>query len=467
MPNLPVEPERLRELNCPEHDHAAGTYVLYWCSEAQRVDQNPALEYAIHRANELGQSVLVVFGLCEAFPEATARTTHFMLQGLADLKRRLADRGLKFLAVHGHPPEVALRYAEAASLLVCDMAYLREQRKWREQVADEAPCPVLQVETEVIVPVELASDKAEYAARTIRPRLHRHFQKFCRRLAPVTPVKASLRMGFPDEGEVDLDDPVGVVKQLKCDRSVPPVPLFKGGESEARRVWQAFLKEKFDHYEGHRNQPQTSDVSHMSKYLHYGHISPVTLALEARDAATGATEDKDSFIEELFVRRELAFNFVYFTPDYDAMSCLPDWARATIADHAADQREYLYSARKLDAAETHDPYWNAAMREMKHTGYMHNYMRMYWGKKIYEWSASAEEAFATTLALNNKYFYDGRDPNSFTGVAWCYGKHDRPWTERPVFGKLRYMNAKGLERKAKPGKYVEKVDRLVAEAVGE
>ncbi|MEM1060616.1 MAG: deoxyribodipyrimidine photo-lyase [Verrucomicrobiota bacterium] len=466
MANLPIEPERIRELNAFEADHAAGTYVLYWCSEAQRAEENLALEYAIWRANQLEQSVVVAFGLDADFPEATARSFLFLLEGLADLKEALARRGLKFIVAQAKPSSLALELARDASLLVCDKGYLRTQRAWRDEVADEAGCPVIEIDTELIVPVETASDKAEYAARTIRPKLHRQFEKFCRRVKTVEPAKESLRLAVEARNEVDLDDPEGVLKALGTDTSVEPIPFFTGGTTEAKKIWNSFLRKHFDHYDGNRNQPQTSDVSHMSKYLHYGQISPVYLAESARDAASGGKADKDSFIEELFVRRELAFNFVYYTDGYDSFACLPDWAHKTIDKHRGDRREYVYTREELDAAETHDPYWNAAMREMKFTGYMHNYMRMYWGKKIYEWSADPEEAFATTLALNNRYFLDGRDPNSYTGVAWCYGVHDRPWTERPVFGQLRYMNANGLKAKAKPDRYVEKVDRLVEEATG-
>src|SRR5262249_36098671 len=154
--------------------------------------------------------------------------------------------------------------------------------------------------------------------------------------------------------------------------------------------------------------------------------------------------------------RELAMNFVYFREHYDRFECLPEWARQTLAKHRKDPRPHHYTARQLDAAETHDPYWNASMREMRHTGFMHNYMRMYWGKKILEWSREPEAAYETTLALNNRYFLDGRDPNSFGNVAWIFGQHDRPWGERPIFGTVRYMNAKGLERKCDIRAYVQK-----------
>ena len=196
-----------------------------------------------------------------------------------------------------------------------------------------------------------------------------------------------------------------------------------------------------------RNQPQTDDISHMSPYLHFGQLSPLYLALQIKAAASRLKEAQEAYLEELIVRRELAMNFVNYTPKYDSYACLPQWAQKTLTQHRKDPREYVYTRSRLEEAETHDEYWNAAMREMKITGFMHNYMRMYWGKKILEWSKTPEHAFRTTLAINNKYFLDGRDPNSYAGVAWVFGVHDRAWFERPMFGKIRYMAASGLERK--------------------
>jgi deoxyribodipyrimidine photo-lyase len=202
----------------------------------------------------------------------------------------------------------------------------------------------------------------------------------------------------------------------------------------------------------------------MSKYLHFGQLSPVYIALQAQTRTPD--ENRDDFLEELIIRRELPMNYVYYQPDYDSYAALPPFARRTLAEHADDPRPYVYTRAQLEDAETHDPYWNAAMREMVSTGYMHNYMRMYWGKKILEWSPTPEEAYDTTLRLNNTYFLDGRDANSFANVAWVYGQHDRGWTERDVFGKVRYMNAAGLERKAKPKEYVAKVDQLERDVAG-
>jgi deoxyribodipyrimidine photo-lyase len=198
----------------------------------------------------------------------------------------------------------------------------------------------------------------------------------------------------------------------------------------------------------------------MSKYLHFGQISPIWLALTARRAKT-KEDNIEAFVEELVVRRELSMNFVLYTPDYDSYSNLPDWAKKTLEEHRDDEREHTYTRKQLESAETHDEYWNAAMKEMVHTGYMHNYMRMYWGKKFLEWSNTPEHAYRTTLYLNNKYFLDGRDPNSFANVAWIFGQHDRGWTEREVYGKVRYMSASGLERKTKPDQYIEKVEKRI------
>ncbi|MDF2780746.1 MAG: photolyase FAD-binding protein, partial [Geminicoccaceae bacterium] len=214
------------------------------------------------------------------------------------------------------------------------------------------------------------------------------------------------------------------------------------------------------------SEPGAYRCSQLSPYLHFGQISPVEIALRVRAAGSGGERDRASYLEELIVRRELSMNFVEFNASYDRYDALPDWAKATLRAHQDDRREHVYSRRQLEAAGTHDPYWNAAMAEMARTGYMHNTMRMYWAKKILEWSSTPEDAFATTLHLNNTYFLDGRDANSYANVAWSFGLHDRPWPERAVFGKVRYMNARGLERKFDMRSYLAAVDRLVAQERG-
>jgi deoxyribodipyrimidine photo-lyase len=456
METKKIQEERVRQLN--DKEIVEGDYVLYWMQEAQRAEYNYALEYAVQRANELGKPLLVIFGLMADYPEANLRHYAFLLEGLQDVRDALKERKIKFVVRRGSPDEVALDAGKTASLIVCDMSYLNLQKKWREKVAEKADCTVVQVETEVVVPVELASDKREHAARTLRPRIQEHLDEFLVELEPTAVEKQSLNM--KDDG-LDLSDVGEILDNMKLDRRVAPMShLYRGGTSEAKKILEHFLESRLDTYVEHRNQPQTDDVSHMSKYLHYGHISPVYVALKIQDS-NPPQEDLDSYLEELIIRRELSMNFCHYTPDYDQFSNLPDWAKETLEEHKEDEREYLYTREQLENAETHDEYWNAAMNEMRYTGYMHNYMRMYWGKKILEWSETPEVAYETTLYLNNKYFIDGRDPNSYANVAWVFGQHDRGWQERAVFGKVRYMSAAGLERKAKPEEYVEKVGERI------
>jgi deoxyribodipyrimidine photo-lyase len=359
-----------------------------------------------------------------------------------------------------NPPDTALNLGRQAALIVCDAGYLRHQRHWRNQVAQKASCPVFLVETDVVVPVAAATAKAEYAARTIRPRLHKVLADFLMPLPSKDLKHSSLNLSFDS---LDVTDPTPLLNSLSLDSTVSPVTrFFSGGTAQAQKRFQVFLETGLKHYDPHSNQPQTDDISYMSPYLHFGQISPVYLALAVMNTHPSLSDARDAFIEQLIIRRELAFNFVYYTPDYDSFDVIPGWARNTLADHEADPRKYIYSEKELSDAATHDPYWNAAMTEMTCTGFMHNYMRMYWGKKILEWSPSPKQAFETTLALNNRYFLDGRDPNSYTGVAWLYGIHDRGWAERAIFGKIRYMAASGLERKCDIHAYVDKVKQRCA-----
>ena len=358
----------------------------------------------------------------------------------------------------GHAADVAVKLSRSATVVVCDRGYLCHQKKWRKRLARDAECSVLQVEADVVVPVDEVSDKREYAARTIRPKIHKKRDDFLVALR-ATPI-GKVSTGLSVAGE-DVSQPKRLLERLRVDDTVAPNPLFEGGTRAARRILGRFLRRSLRAYETNRSHPESDDVSHMSKYLHFGQISPVWLALQLQKTRTGSTSDKDAYLEELVVRRELAQNFCEFQPNYDRYTALPDWAQTSLAEHRDDDRTNRYTKKELEAARTHDEYWNAAMREMRFTGYMHNYMRMYWGKKILEWSNTPEYAHRVALELNNKYFIDGRDANSFANVLWVFGNHDRPWGERDIFGKIRYMSASGLERKADIEEYVEKVVRLV------
>jgi deoxyribodipyrimidine photo-lyase len=427
--------------------------------QSQRAECNHALEYAVQQANDAGLPLLVAFGLMDDYPEANARHYRFMLEGLQETQQALERRKIKMVVQHGNPADVAVKLAAKAGLVVCDRGYLRHQKAWRRTVAEDAPCEVVQIEGDVVVPVEVVSGKAEYAARTLRPKLHKYLEDYLVDLS-TTPLGCNaLSLGV---GGMDLGDLNRVVRRLRLDHGVPPVTqFFRGGTGAARRLLDRFLDKLLPAYQENRNQPQTDYTSHLSKYLHFGQISPIYVAVRGRQARRAPRDERAAFLEELLVRRELSMNFVHYTKDYDSFRCLPEWAKNTLRDHADDPREQVYTKQQLEDAATHDPYWNAATREMRYTGYMHNYMRMYWGKKILEWTNTPEYAYRVALELNNKYFLDGRDANSYAGVGWVFGLHDRPWQRRPIFGTVRYMSASGLERKSDIQAYVEKVGRLV------
>jgi len=408
---------------------------------SQRARYNHALEYAIGQAQTLKLPVGVLFCLTDDYPEANLRHYAFMLEGLRETVEALKARGISTLVVKGSAAAQVPRVARRAAVVVTDRGYLRHQREWRSTVAEQLGCPFVQVETDAVVPVETTSSKTEYTAATLRPKLGRVLLRYLVPLRQREPLAPPLQF---EEESLDLTDIDAVLTDLHIDRSVDRVQTTRGGSAEAERRLVAFLAEKLEDYERLRSNPAVSYSSGLSPYLHFGQISPLYVALMARDRGGAGA---NAFLEELIIRRELSLNYVYYKPHYDGIQALPQWAHDTLSAHESDRRPYLYDLDTLERAATHDPYWNAAQTEMVRTGSMHNYMRMYWGKKILEWSPTPADAFDRALHLNNRWQLDGRDPNSYAGVAWCFGMHDRPWQERPVFGKVRYMNAAGLERK--------------------
>lgn len=431
-----------------------GEYVLYWMQAAQRAEYNHALQFAIEKANEKTLPLLVYFGITDAYPEANLRHYRFMLEGIRELQSKLGKKGIKLIVRKEEPSKGAVGLSQRAAFVVFDRGYARIQKHWRKAALDDIECPVAQAETETVVPLEAASCKEEYSAATLRPKINKLRNDF---LAPLLEkeVKRS-SLDFHVES-LDLSDIDAVLESMDIDKTVCASSIFRGGEGEAARRLDRFLETKLEFYDELRNEPSEDFTSGLSPYLHFGQISSVDIALKALERKP---EFAEPFLEELIVRRELAANFVNYNPDYDSFSCLGEWAVKTLKEHSGDKREYIYSIEEFEKALTHDPYWNAAQNEMLATGKMHGYMRMYWGKKIIEWTKAPEDAFKTALFLNNKYELDGRDPNGFAGVAWCFGKHDRPWKERPVFGKVRYMNDKGLERKFDMKKYLKKVGKI-------
>jgi deoxyribodipyrimidine photo-lyase len=422
--------------------------------QSQRSEYNHALEYAIAQANVLKKPLVVFFGITDSFPGANERHYAFMLEGLQEVRLSLKKRGIQMVIQLISPERGAVALSRRASTVVVDRGYLHIQRRWREYVARHADCPVIQVESDVIVPVETASPKEEYAAATFRPKIQKYLPRFLKPIKPGKIKKSSLHMRFET---IDLKNVEHTLVQLHINRTVDKVATFKGGTTRAKRLLRQFIKNKLSTFPELRNDPAENNLSCMSPYLHFGQISPLYIALQIQASEKPGIS---AYLEELIVRRELSMNFVYYCRKYDTITCLPTWVQKTLRKHRRDRREYIYTRRQLQNAETHDPYWNAAQKEMVLTGKMHGYMRMYWGKKIIEWTQDPETAYSIAVYLNNRYELDGRDPNGFTGIAWCFGKHDRPWRERAIFGTIRYMNAAGLKRKFNPDAYVQKIQKL-------
>jgi deoxyribodipyrimidine photo-lyase len=428
-----------------------GKAVVYWMQRAQRADDNPALDAAIAAANALRLPVVVLFVLDPRFPSANLRHVRFMVEGLVELPDALAARGAGFVLRVGGRDEVARFCAEVrGALLVGDENPLREPERWRCLVRDAVRIPFWTVDADVVVPSALL-DKEQWSAGTMRPRVVRHLD-LC--LRPSSRPKARVAWRAP-RGLVRVSPAAGLVDELALDRRVSPAPGWRGGRRAGLARLKGFVRQRLDGYAAMRNRPEADGTSGLSPYLHFGQLGPREVALAVR-ASDVPLADRQSLIEQLVVRRELAVNFVRHNAFYDRVESAARWALDTLARHRSDPREWTYSERQLEGAETHDPLWNAAQRQLVDSGWMHGYVRMYWAKKILEWSASPEAAMAAAIALNDRYELDGRDPNGYAGIAWAIvGKHDRAWgPERPIFGTVRYMSFASTSRKFDSRAYV-------------
>jgi len=452
-----IDPRRVREL--ATGDLASGP-VVYWMSRDQRVHDNWALLHAQDIALSRQVPLVVVFSLSPKFLGATIRQYDFMFKGLREIESELERFRIRFVLMLGAPGETIVRFVRKveAGVLVTDFSPLRIARRWRQEVAGKVGIPVYEVDAHNIVPCWAVSEKREYAAYTLRPKIKRQLDEFLTELPPVRvhdPAWTGKRLTPADWETADVS--------LRVNRSVEEVSWLEPGEDAARQMLDHFLVSRLASYDHARNDPTAHAQSMLSPYLHFGHISAQRVALEVqpRDKNFAAQE---AFLEELIVRRELADNFCYHEPAYDEFGGFPEWAQRSLNEHRSDPRDYVYSEKQFEDAETHDELWNAAQKEMVVTGKMHGYMRMYWAKKILEWSPTPEEALKTANWLNDKYELDGRDPNGYTGVAWSIGGvHDRPWFERPIFGKIRYMSAGGCARKFDVTRYIERAGRAAGE----
>ena len=488
---------RLRRLN-DARVASGGDYVLYWAQIYRRLERNHALDYALRRAEDLAKPLVVYEGLRSDYPWASRRIHRFVLDGMQAYRERAKAIGLNYW------PFVETRKNEGRGLLhrLSARACLVVTDDWpcfivpgqAEALAQQVEIPVLAVDSNSIVPLSLLGAPVSAAAH-LRPRIHKAF-------AEAWSNRSATRLRLSDVARRNVDPPfdtwqgdsASTIGALPLDTTIPPVPSTRGGAPAARARLRAFVKKRLRGYAESRSEPRGPQDGHssgLSPYLHFGHVS-IEEVVETALASTGrwsADElrvhnrgkregyfcdevDVNAFLDEALTWRDVGLNW-HRGRRVDAArleTALPAWALQTLGAHAADRREFVYALEQLEGGATHDTLWNAAQRELVATGTIHNYLRMLWGKKVLEWSASPAEAYHLLEHLNNKYALDGRDPSSYTGILWCFGLFDRPWPpERAIFGRVRYMSSASTARKfdLKPYyRYVEGLPTIEAVRAG-
>ncbi len=449
---MKVEQQRIKYLNNIKQENKNGDYILYMMQQSQRIEYNHTLVYTIEKANEFDKPVVVCFAIMPYFPNANFRHYQFMIEGIEELIEEFERRKINFVVEIGKYEDVLIKYSHKATMVITDKGYLNFQREIRKKAAQKLNIPFLEVESDVIIPVEDASLKEEPYAMTIRPKLISKIDFYLKEVK--IPELKNKKQIFKKERNC-LNE---IIKTLKLEYIPPVTKYYKGGYSNATMLLKKFIDEKLEKY-NLRNDPSKDYQSNLSPYLHFGQISPIEILIKVKKK-NPHPEILNSFVNEIVVWRELARNFTSYNPNYDKYSSIPQWARNELEKHKKDPRKYRYSIEDLETSNTHDPYWNAANTELLKTGKIHNYMRMYWGKKVIEWTDDPQKAFEYLIYLNDKYAIDGRDPNGYASICWCFGKFDRPFFERAIFGKIRYMSSTGLEKKFDIQKYVEKIKNL-------
>lgn len=442
-----MRPERIKVLRKAKPGKGP---VVYWISRDQRADDNWALLYAQELAIENKSPLIVIFCLVPEFLDATLRQYSFMLGGLKQLQDKLEAKNIEFHLLFGNLEKEIPKYISdnKASIIITDFDPLKIKKKWRDAVLKNTNIPFYMVDTHNIVPCWYASDKQEYAARTFRLKIHRLLDEFLEDF-PELKKHPYTREHKPQKWTVEE-----AINKLTCDKNVPPLDWIEPGEENAHKMLKDFIENRLNKYAEKRNDPSVDYQSNLSPYLHFGQISAQRVALEVSKSRKNK-DSKDAFLEELIVRKELSDNFCYYNPDYDNTNCFPDWAKKSLAEHKDDIKPHIYSLEELETANTHDELWNASQRQMVNRGKMYGYMRMYWAKKILEWTPTPDEAMRIAIYLNDKYEIDGRAPNGYTGIAWSIGGiHDRAWPSRPIFGKIRYMSYNSQKTKFDTDEYI-------------
>ncbi len=434
---------------------ADGKCVVYWMQRAMRIHENPALDVAIDAANLLGLPVVVFFSVIPNYPNANLRHYHFLQQGLRDVEEDARERGVGFV-LRRYPDNSLEKFLEevAAVMLIGDENPCREPERWRRVLARRLKLPYWTVDADVVVPSAVFG-RDYFLLQHLRPPLKQALPNFLVASEDPRPQHAFAKPKRLATSSLQKDITTGF-KDL--DRAIKPVDTFIGGTHAALKQLKDFVSHGLKDYVEKRNHPEVKGTSRLSPYLHFGNIGPLTIALAVENAlAEGQVSQaaRDRFLEQVIAWRELSVLFVKYNGNYDNWECAEPWARATLLQHAGDQRSYRYTFEQLERAETHDDLWNAAQQEMTETGWMHSYMRMYWAKMILEWAPDPARAYEWAVILNDRYELDGRDPNGYAGIAWSIvGKHDRPWFNRPIFGLVRPMSGASASKKFDVQSYI-------------
>ncbi len=449
--------ERVQLLNDQSANNNA-KYVLYWMQMFKRATYNHALNFAIEQANERKLPLVVYEGLKFYYPWASDRFHTYILEGVEEKREAFEKLGIRYVfylqKTDESPKQIVAKISRDAALIVTDDFPCFIIPDHNKAIVAKTMIPVFAVDSNGVIPMS-RFEKEEFAARTIRPKIKKLLPKYLEKFREVKiKVKAEkLKIECPDT-EVNEQNIQQLVEQCAIDHSVKPSGIYHGGAANGRKRLKYFVEQILPDYAVTRNKPEIDGASRLSSYLHFGFLSALEI-VEAVKESAAPDESKDAFLEEVIVRRELSYNFTRHNPQYDSIESLPEWAQKTMREHIEDERKVIYSLEELEKGKTHDELWNASQREMLMTGEMHNYVRMLWGKNVIAWTRTYEEAFAALEHLNNKYCLDGRNPNSYAGILWCFGKHDRPWMERPVFGKMRYMTTGSTGKKFNSKKYIE------------
>ncbi len=449
--------ERTQLLN-DKNENEKAKYVMYWMQIFKRTHDNHALKFAVEKANELDLPLLVYEGLKFYYPWVSDRIHTYILEGVEEKREAFEKLGATYIFYlqkdDKSPKQTVKKIAKDAALIVTDDFPCFIIPEHNKAIVEKAEIPVYAVDSNGIIPMS-KFEKENYAAYTIRPRINKILDDY---FVPFEEVKiknkkTDIKVDCPDT-KVTAKNIAKLVSECDIDHAVKPSPIYHGGTKNGRKRLKKFVKEILPNYADTRNKPEIDGSSRLSSYLHFGFLSSLEIAFAVKDS-DAPDESKDAFLEELIVRRELAYNFTNFNDKYDSLDSLPDWVQKTLREHKDDERPEVFTLKELENCETYDELWNATQREMNETGEVHNYVRMLWGKLVIQWTKNYEDAFQILEHLNNKYCLDGRNPNSYAGILWCFGKHDRAWQEREIFGKLRYMTSDSTGKKFDSKKYIE------------